>query len=235
MDDRRAEPNTRMTLTTTRVLRTAVLLVALAAASLLPAIPAVPRGETPATCIVPNRHMTMYAVELPREGGKPRLGWGLTPATAQIPGPTIEMIEGDCMAITVVNTVSAATLDELRNDPLVGSQDPDMPLGVSLHVHGVKYTTASDGTLHTDSFVPPNQARTYTWFAAPKLVVGGRVVSQGTAGHWWYHDHVVGTDHGTGGLASGLFGAMVVRRATDIKPDRHYTVVMGNGATLNLR
>lgn len=222
-------------MTTLRSLRVAVL----AAVSLLLVfgqVPsAIPRaGDTPAGCIEPNKRMTMYAVQLPDADGATRLAYGLTPETASIPGPTIELIEGDCLAITVVNMVPVATLAELRNDPILGSQDPDMPLGVSLHVHGVKYTTASDGTFHTDSWIRPNEARTYTWFAAPKLVVAGRVVSQGSAGYWWYHDHVVGTSHGTGGAASGLFGAVIVRRLTDIKPDRTYVTAFGPDATINL-
>ena len=213
-----------------------MLLVALAGTIIVPARSAIPRGETPATCIEPNKRTTMYAVELPRtEDGDIRLGYGLTPETASIPGPTMELWEGDCIAITLVNLVPKETLAELRDDPIIGSRDPSMPLGVSLHVHGVKYTQDSDGTFDTDSWVPPNQARTYTWFAAPKVVVGNRVVSQGTAGYWWYHDHVVGTSHGTGGSASGLFGALIVRRATDIRPDRTYVVGMGPDATINLQ
>ncbi|HEX9776311.1 MAG TPA: multicopper oxidase domain-containing protein [Actinomycetota bacterium] len=216
-------------------LRPLLLAGLVAAAAFIPAQRALTRGDLPTTCVEPNRHMTMYAVELPREDGKPRLAYGLTPDTASIPGPTIKMIEGDCLAITVVNTVSRDVLRELRDDPLLGSRDPDMPLGVSLHVHGVKYTQSSDGTFATNSWIPPDESRTYVWFAAPKIVAAGRVISQGTAGYWWYHDHVVGTDHGTGGAASGLFGAVIVRRAGDVTPDRTYVVAMGPDATLNLK
>ncbi len=114
--------------------------------------------------------------------------------------------------------------------------DPDYPLGVSLHVHGVKYTQPSDGTMHSGSWVPPGGSRTYVWYAEPRSVAGdGRVVSHGTAGYWWYHDHVAGTDHGTGGVGSGLFGALVVRRAGDRLPDRTYVVAMGDNSSLNLR
>jgi FtsP/CotA-like multicopper oxidase with cupredoxin domain len=200
---------------------------------------AITRGPSPDHCIEPNRRMTLYAEELPRTpDGKPRLGYGLTPATASTPGPTIEMLEGDCIAITLVNDVSAATLAELRDDPLLGSRDPSMPLGVSLHVHGVKYTKESDGTLGSgvgDSFVPPGKSRTYIWYAAPRILAHGRTVSLGTAGYWWYHDHVAGTSHGTGGLGSGLFGAVVVRRAHDPKPAHTYVLGFGPNATINLR
>jgi FtsP/CotA-like multicopper oxidase with cupredoxin domain len=192
-------------------------------------------AERPASCVEPNRRMTLHAVQLPSAGKAVRLAYGLTPQTASIPGPTIEMVEGDCLAITVVNDIPASTLAKVRNDPVLGSRDPKMPLGVSLHVHGVKYTQASDGTLETGSWVRPGSVRTYTWFAAPRTSTAGRVTSQGTAGYWWYHDHIVGTSHGTGGAASGLFGAVIVRRPGDVAPDRTYVVGMGGNTTLNLR
>jgi manganese oxidase len=188
----------------------------------------------PSGCIEPTRRLTMYAVELPSVSGKVRLGYGLTPKTATIPGPTIEMVEGECLAITLVNEVPSSTLAKLR-DAHAGHHNDELPLGVSLHVHGVKYTTASDGTLENDSWVPPGKSRTYTWHAAPAASTGGRLTPQGTAGYWWYHDHIVGTSHGTGGAASGLFGALIVRKPGDIKPDRTYVVGMGPDTKLNLR
>lgn len=213
-----------------------LLLVAVLAAGIVPARHALTRQDAPASCIVPNRHLTLYAEQLPDTAeGDIRLGYGLTPGAATIPGPTIVLTEGDCIAITLVNDVPASTLAALRDHPVLGSRDPDMPLGVSLHVHGVKYTQGSDGTVHTGSIVPPGAARTYTWFAAPRLSTAARVTSQGTAGYWWYHDHIVGTEHGTGGAASGLFGAMIVRRPGDVTPDRTYVVGMGPNATINLR
>ena len=165
-------------------------------------------ADRPASCIEPNLRMTLYAVQLPSAGKAIRLAYGLTPQTASIPGPTIEITEGDCLAITVVNDVPAATLAKLRDDPVLGGGHHETPLGVSLHVHGVKYTQASDGTVETGSWVRPGSVRTYTWFAAPRASTAGRVTSQGTAGYWWYHDHIVGTTHGSGGAASGLFGAV---------------------------
>jgi len=217
-------------------LRALLLVGALLAVSLGPAREALTRLDAPSSCIEPNRRVTMYAGELPRTPeGDIRLGYGTTPDNISIPGPTIEMLEGECLAITLVNDVSAGTLAELRDDPILGGIDPDLPLGVSLHVHGVKYTPASDGTIHTGSWVAPGEARTYIWYAAPRLSSGARVTSQGTAGTWWYHDHAVGTAHGTGGAASGLYGAMIVRRPGDVIPDRTYVVGMGPDATLNLR
>lgn len=183
--------------------------------------------ERPEGCEQPNRTMDLYAVELPPDEttGQIRLGYGTSPATASYPGPTIEMVEGECLAITLHNQVPAETLAKLRTQP-------DHPLGVSLHVHGLKYTQLSDGTVHTGSFVPPGESRTYVWYAKPRDKKSG---SPGTAGYWWYHDHVVGGPHGTQGIGAGLFGGVVVRRPGDPRPDRTYTVVFGDRQTINLR
>ncbi|HVL32548.1 MAG TPA: multicopper oxidase domain-containing protein [Actinomycetota bacterium] len=214
----------------------ALLLACAVLASIVSTRSAITRIDAPETCIEPNKRVTMYADELPRTPeGKARVGYGLQRGKPTIPGPTIELIEGDCLGITLVNDVSRETLAEIRDDPILGNRDPNHPLGVSLHVHGVKYTTGSDGTLHSGSWVPPGEVRTYIWHAAPRATVAQRVASLGTAGYWWYHDHVVGTSHGTGGSASGLFGALVVRRPGDLEPDRQYVVGMGPNATLNLR
>lgn len=210
------------------------LAVAMLAVSVTPRV-AITRTPAPTGCITPNRSMTLYAEELPRVDGRPRLGYGLTPDSATIPGPTIEMMEGECLAITLVNDVTADTLREIRNDPVIGGGDASDPLGVSLHFHGVKYLPSSDGTFETNSFVPPGSSRTSIIYAAPRAAIPGGLYSPGTAGYWWYHDHVVGTSHGTGGTASGLLGALIVRRPEDPKPDRSYVVAFGPDATINLR
>lgn len=194
--------------------------------------------DRPESCVAP-RNMTLYADELPRvnatdtDPGDIRIGWGTTLKNVSIPGPTIEMIEGECLDITVVNKVEPETLHELA-----GNYDTKhanhTKLGVSLHVHGVKYTQKSDGTMHSDSVVPPGRSRTYTWYAEPPMKLANGFVTPGTAGYWWYHDHVAGTSHGTGGLDSGLFGALVVRRASDPKPDRQIPFFMTPGMTINL-
>ncbi|MFI6763066.1 multicopper oxidase domain-containing protein [Micromonospora sp. NPDC050417] len=183
-------------------------------------------AERPEGCVAPDRRVQLYAVELPRDPAtnQIRLGYGLTPQTASYPGPTMEMIEGECLAITLHNQVPVATLEQLRTDPT-------HPLGVSLHAHGIKYTQQSDGTVHSGSYVPPGASRTYTWFAKPRDSRG----SQGTAGYWWYHDHTVGGPHGTQGLGAGLFGGLVVRRQGDVRPDRTYVTAFGDRQTINLR
>lgn len=207
------------------------------AASLLGAAAARSGGRGPEGCTAATTSVTLYAVQLPSTAdGAVRLAYGLTPETASIPGPTIELVEGDCLALTLVNDIPASTLDTLRNDPLVG--DAHTPLGVSAHPHGVKYRPDSDGVpdnrWQDGSYVPPGEARTFLWFAAPRTHVGKRVGSLGSAGYWWYHDHIGGTTHGTGGVGAGLFGAVIVRRPGDLTPDHTFVVGMGNDATMNL-
>lgn len=218
-------------LTARRALR-CCLVLALGVGVLGGARAAFPGSAAPEGCAAANRTLTLYAVELPRVQGKVRLAYGRTPSTATIPGPTIELVEGDCLALTVVNTIPAKTLAAMRDDPVRG--DGVTPLGISAHPHGVKYLPGSDGTVHTGSFVPPGAARTSLWYAAPQAQVGKRIGSLGTAGYWWYHDHIAGTTHGTGGVGAGLFGALIVRRAGDLIPDRTFVIGMGDDATLNL-
>ncbi|WP_424531943.1 multicopper oxidase domain-containing protein [Sphaerisporangium viridialbum] len=104
----------------------------------------------------------------------------------------------------------------------------------SLHVHGVDYETTSDGTRMNDSVVEPGGRRTYTWRThAPGRRPGGSI-EPGSAGYWHYHDHVVGTDRGTGGIRRGLYGPLVVRRKGDVVPDKQFTVVF-NDMTINNR
>ena len=76
--------------------------------------------------------MNLYAEELPPgPGGDARLGYGLSPTRATIPGPLIELTEGECLKIKLTNDVSAATLQKLKTK---FGGDPDLPLAVSIHV-----------------------------------------------------------------------------------------------------
>jgi manganese oxidase len=213
----------------------AVLVLGLAMSSLGGAT-AHPDAAAPEGCVVPTKHLTLYAVQLPAVDGQVRLAYGLTPETASIPGPTIELWEGECLALTLVNDIPAETLAGLRADPLWG--DGRTPLGVSAHPHGVKYLPSSDGIpdnrWQPGSYVPPGQARTFLWYAPARVTVGKRVGSLGSAGYWWYHDHIAGTTHGSGGVGAGLFGALIIRRPGDPVPDRTFTVAMGNDTMLNL-
>ena len=154
-----------------------------------------------------TRHITVYAEALP--GGQ--YGYGLTPGKATIPGPVLEMWEGDTLQVELVNTTDKR---------------------LSIHPHGVDYATDSDGSPFNDSFNEPGETRTYVWKShKPKQRADGTWMA-GSAGYWHYHDHAMGGEHGTPGLRAGLYGALVVRREGDTLPDRQHTVVF-NDMTIN--
>ncbi|MEU0391457.1 multicopper oxidase domain-containing protein [Streptomyces sp. NPDC006208] len=155
------------------------------------------------------RHLKLCAEKL-ADG---RMGYGLEQGKATVPGPLIELVEGDTLHIEFENLM-------------------DVP--VSLHPHGVDYDIANDGTRMSKSHVEPGATRTYTWRThAPGKRTDG-TYRPGSAGYWHYHDHVVGTDHGTGGIRKGLYGPVVVRRKGDILPDKQFTIVF-NDMTINNR
>ncbi|GEB47541.1 MULTISPECIES: multicopper oxidase domain-containing protein [Streptomyces] len=158
-----------------------------------------------------TKRITLYAEKL-ADG---RMGYGLEKGKATVPGPLIELIEGDTLHIEFENTMDVA---------------------VSLHPHGVDYDIANDGTRMNNSHVEPGGTRTYTWRThAPGRREDG-TWRPGSAGYWHYHDHVVGTDHGTGGIRAGLYGPLVVRREGDVLPDpgRQFTIVFNDMTTNNL-
>lgn len=154
-----------------------------------------------------TRHITVYAEPLP--GGL--YGYGLTPGKATIPGPLLEMWEGDTLQIELVNNTDKR---------------------LSIHPHGVDYKTASDGSPFNDSFNEPGETRTYTWGSHVQTQLDDGHWLPGSAGYWHYHDHALGGEHGTAGLRAGLYGGLIVRRRGDIVPDRTYTVVF-NDMTIN--
>ncbi|MFD4543468.1 multicopper oxidase domain-containing protein [Streptomyces bauhiniae] len=179
---------------------TATLSLASAPSAAEPAPPTAPAGGQ-------VRHLKLYAEKLP--GGQ--LGYGLEKGKATVPGPLIELVEGDTLHIEFENLTDA---------------------DASLHVHGVDYDIANDGTRMTGSHVEAGGTRTYTWRThAPGRRKDG-TWQAGSAGYWHYHDHVVGTDHGTGGIRKGLYGPVVVRRKGDILPDKQFTIVF-NDMTIN--
>ncbi|MEV4080137.1 multicopper oxidase domain-containing protein [Nonomuraea fuscirosea] len=177
-----------------------------AAAALAPLVTANP-SATPAqagTATGAVRRITLYAERL-ADG---QLGYGLEPGKATIPGPLIEMVEGDTLEIEMVNNADVTA---------------------SLHVHGVDYDIASDGTRLNDGVVEPGGRRTYIWRTHPQGKRGGGAgIEPGSAGYWHYHDHVVGTPHGTIGIRQGLYGPLVVRRKKDVRPDKTFTVVFND-------
>jgi FtsP/CotA-like multicopper oxidase with cupredoxin domain len=155
------------------------------------------------------RHMTLFAEKL-ADG---QMGYGLERGKATVPGPLIELVEGDTLHVDFENT---------------------MDVDVSLHAHGVDYDVASDGTRLNRSQVPPGGKRTYTWRTHTPGKRADGTWQSGSAGYWHYHDHVVGTDHGTGGIRAGLYGPVVVRRKGDILPDKTFTVVFNDLKINNL-
>ena len=117
-------------------------------------------------------------------------------SVATIPGPTIELTEGDTVEISILNAIPG-------NDIPV----PGISKQVSIHVHGVHYNILSDGTLKVINKIDDEGAGAgleqtysiykYTWNVAP-----------GTAGTWAYHDHNFETHNGA--EHKGLFGAIIV-------------------------
>ncbi|HWM07189.1 MAG TPA: multicopper oxidase domain-containing protein [Actinophytocola sp.] len=153
------------------------------------------------------RQVTVYAEALP--GGL--FGYGLNPGQATIPGPLLEIYEGDTLEIELVNNTDQR---------------------LSIHPHGVDYDTNSDGSPLNDSFNEPGETRVYTWHTRTQYRASGGFWMPGSAGYWHYHDHAMGTDHGTGGLAKGLYGGLIVRQRGDLLPDKQFSVFF-NDMTIN--
>jgi FtsP/CotA-like multicopper oxidase with cupredoxin domain len=185
------------------------LLVGLAAIGSIPTVAGPNLAPPEQACETPDRTETLYAEHKNRYD----IGYSRTPGRARIPGPIIEMTEGECLAVTLVNNT------EFR---------------VSFHPHGVDYTVASDGSPLNRSCVRPGRLRTYVISThAPGPRADG-TYDPGSAGYWHYHDHCLGSPHGSGGIDRGLFGALIVRRPGDPLPDRKRTLVMAN-TSFNLK
>ncbi len=159
-----------------------------------------PLAATAAAAGARLRQITIYAEPLP--GGL--FGYGLAPGQATIPGPLLEIYEGDTLEIELVNNTDQR---------------------LSIHPHGVDYEVSSDGTVMNKSVNEPGETRTYVWRTKTQHKAGGGFYVPGSAGYWHYHDHAMGTEHGTGGIAKGLYGGLIVRKKGDLLPDRQYTVV----------
>jgi FtsP/CotA-like multicopper oxidase with cupredoxin domain len=188
-------------------------LVALSAlAWSLPTSAQVDSPERQQACEAPfDQEITLYGERI----GPGRVGYGLVEGQPTIPGPTIDMTEGECVAITLVNKLSHRRL--------------------SFHPHGVDYTVASDGTRLNRSCVRPGQSRTYVISSHGPTTRDDGTIDPGSAGYWHYHDHCMGTPHGTLGVKSGLFAALIVRRAGDPLPDRGPVVLFMNDQSFNLQ
>ncbi|MEV4316249.1 multicopper oxidase domain-containing protein [Actinocrispum sp. NPDC049592] len=153
------------------------------------------------------KKVTIYAELLPGN----LYGYGLAEGQATVPGPTLEMYEGDTLEITLVNKTDKR---------------------LSIHPHGVDYSTDSDGSPFNASFNNPGETKVYTWRSRVAAQTAGRQYLPGSAGYWHYHDHAMGTDHGTQGVLRGLYGALIVRRRGDILPDKQFVAVF-NGMQIN--
>lgn len=190
------------------------MLIAAATATMVGLIGSLPaiitaQSEPDQVCTDPDEAIDLFAERL----GKRRVGYGLEPGEATVPGPTIEMSEGECMAVTLVN---------------------DSDVRLSLHVHGAYYTPASDGTVHNRSCVAPGRSRTYIFSAPGPHTTSDGTAVPGTAGYWHYHDHCMQGAHGTAGIQAGLFGAFIIRRPGEPRPDRDpFVLTMGPGMTIN--
>ncbi|MBA2313587.1 MAG: multicopper oxidase domain-containing protein [Actinobacteria bacterium] len=197
-------------------IRRSLLIGSVAAAALLGSLPTSAKLggvalQAPQACSAPTRSIDLFAERL----GKGRVGYGLTPGSASIPGPTLEMTEGECLAVTLRNGTTKR---------------------VSMHSHGVDYTVASDGTRLNSGCVRPGAERTYIFDSHEPTTRADGTIDPGSAGYWHYHDHCRGSPHGTAGINAGLFGALIVRRQGDPLPDREpFVVVMGPGAKINLK
>ena len=159
-------------------------------------------------CDDPDNSFSLFARRL-KDG---RIGYGRTRKSVQVPGPTLTMYEGECLQVTLVN-------------------DTNRKLG--MHAHGVAYTVASDGTPLNNSCVPPGKARTYSFEAPPPATRADGTMDPGSAGYFHYHDHCLGTPHGTGGIRKGLYGAFIVRRQGDPEPLRKPIVLVMNDISFN--
>lgn len=179
------------------------------AASGIAAVSAAAGAEAASAAAGALRQITLYAEQLP---GTNLYGYALEPGKATIPGPLIEIYEGDTVEIELVNNTNQR---------------------LSIHAHGVNYDTASDGAPVNASFNNPGETRVYTWRTRTTYQADG-VYMPGSAGYWHYHDHAMGTDHGTAGILRGLYGGLVVRRRGDLLPDRQFTVVFNEQSINNL-
>ena len=135
---------------------------------------------------------------------------------ATIPGPTIELTEGDTVKISILNAIPG------NNVPV-----PGISKQVSIHVHGVHYDILSDGTLKVINKLHDEGAGAgleetyvvyeYKWNVAP-----------GTAGTWAYHDHNFETHNGA--EHKGLFGAIIVNPIGAAQYAKEYVLYLGDDA-----
>ena len=135
---------------------------------------------------------------------------------ATIPGPTIELTEGDTVKISILNAIPDSDV------PV-----PGISKQVSIHVHGVHYDILSDGTLKVinklfDEGAGAGLEETYAVYEYKWNVAAG------TAGTWAYHDHNFETHNGA--EHRGLFGAIIVNPIGAPSYAKEYVLYLGDDA-----
>ncbi len=138
--------------------------------------------------------LTAQAAHLDLGGGVAVDAWTFN-GTA--PGPLLRVNQGDLVIVTLTNT---------------------LPVGVTLHWHGVAVPNAADGTAGvTQAAVGRGQAYTYRFIAKD-------------AGTYWYHSH----QQSDLALARGLFGMLIVDPPQpDVPTDVDAAVILHDWRSLN--
>jgi len=161
-----------------------------------------------------------------------------------IPGPLIEVWEGEVVEVTVMNNIRCPSQSTLiATDKCYPSATPacymdlnanldKVTTDVGFHAHGLVQTDQkSDGSTYAmmkfgGNIVASGQSQTYRFFAPA-----------GSAGYYMYHDHgmrpswatadsrpsAFETDHV--GSENGLYGPLIIRPQNYVKPDRAPRVI----------
>ncbi|KAJ8775370.1 hypothetical protein K2173_023135 [Erythroxylum novogranatense] len=141
--------------------------------------------------------------------------YGLSAATATVPGPTIETIRGVFTQVTWQNFLPSSH---------ILPWDPTIPMAIPKH-GGVPTVVHLHGGVHP----PQSDGHALAWFTYGFRETGP-TWSQPTytypnvqhSGNLWYHDHTVGLTRAN--LLAGLIGAYVIR---DPKLDAELDLPMG--------
>lgn len=127
--------------------------------------------------------------------------------------------------------------EKLSQDPLLGIAGPVLEVGVgekvlihlknmdlkyrlphSVHVHGLEYTDAMDGSFSAHEASKPGTAVKYG-----ETFTYEYTVPSDSVGVWLYHDHSLNEEKS---LGLGLYGAIRVRAHDETKTDHEYYVFM---------
>ncbi|XP_020593160.1 multicopper oxidase LPR2-like isoform X2 [Phalaenopsis equestris] len=127
--------------------------------------------------------------------------YGASRATATVPGPTIEALQGIPTHITWKNHLPSRHI--LPWDPTIPI--PSAPSGVPtvVHLHGGVHPPASDG--HSQSWFTSNFSSVGPAFSSPTF----SYPNLQDPGNLWYHDHALGLTRVN--MPAGLLGAYTIR------------------------